>query len=117
MALRVREYQSTPNPQALKCVVEGVLPAAEHATLRSYTSRDAAKGDPLALALLAIPGVRSLLIHAASSPGDASWISVNKSSDSAWKSIKPALERVLERADTPAPSTTPSAPSTHAAES
>lgn len=118
MPLRVREYQSTPNPEALKCILDGTPPGVSHAGLRSYASRDAAQGDPLALALLAIPGVRSLLIHAAEAPSEPSWISINKSPGAGWKSIKPALERILEKTDaaTTAPTPTPT-PSPHAAES
>lgn len=87
------EFQATPNPNALKCVV----PAARAARLlapelgeklRSYTSADAAADDPLARDLLGVAGITGVLIQ----PG---WVTVNKAPDAAWKTIKPAVEKLL----------------------
>lgn len=98
MPLVVKEYQSTPNPNALKCVVDRPIAPLTPLTppapaLRSYASAAAATADPLAAALFAIPGVRNVLVHApAREPG---WISINKSPETPWSALKPAIERVL----------------------
>lgn len=96
MPLIVKEYQSTPNPNALKCVVDRPIapPPGGSGALRSYSSPAAAASDPLAAALFAIPGVRNVLIHAP--PKDAGWISINKATDAEWRTLKPAIERVLQ---------------------
>jgi hypothetical protein len=98
--LIVKEYQSTPNPNALKCVVDRAIAPlpGPPATLRSYSSPAAAASDPLATALFAIPGVRSVLVHAPGrdSSREPGWISINKSADADWRTLKPAIERVLQ---------------------
>lgn len=82
--MRITDFQATPNPNAIKCVLDHRLPD----TPRSYFRPDQAAGDPLAIALFAIPGVTNLLIHEA-------FITVGKRPDADWKSIKPAVERIL----------------------
>lgn len=96
MPLIVKEYQSTPNPNALKCVVDRPIPPlpGSAGALRSYSSPAAAASDSLAAALFAISGVRNVLIHAPSR--EAGWISINKSPDVDWRTLKPAIERVLQ---------------------
>ena len=86
MALRVVRIEPTPNPNAVKLVVEPP-PAGG---IRSYFNAAQAEGetDPLAHALFAIPGVTSLLIH-------ETFVSVNKSPDASWGPIKKAAERVI----------------------
>ncbi|CAG0952320.1 hypothetical protein PHYC_00265 [Phycisphaerales bacterium] len=86
MAYKVIEYVTTPNPNAIKIVVEG-LPAKDGP--RSYRDAAHAAGDPLAAALMAVAGVRNVLLH-------DGWVSVGKSPEAEWKSLKPALKRVLE---------------------
>lgn len=96
MPLIVKEYQSTPNPNALKCVVDRPIAPLSGASgpLRSYSMPAAAASDPLAAALFAISGVRNVLIHA---PGrEAGWISINKSPETDWRTLKPEIERVLQ---------------------
>ena len=93
MPYAITECVTTPNPNALKFVLDAV-PAG--AIPRSYTSRPADGSveratngqDPLADSLFAIPGVTTLLIH-------DGWITVCKSPDAAWKTIKPAVKRAL----------------------
>jgi hypothetical protein len=83
----VERYQDTPNPNALKCVIRGTITPAP----RSFFSADQAKDDPLAAALFAVPGVTNVLIH-------EMWITVNKSPDASWKTVKAGIERVLHAA-------------------
>lgn len=97
MPLTVLEYQETPNPNALKCVLSAPAPALASPTphaqakLRSYTSPQLAANDPLAAALFAIPGIRNVLIHDA-------WLTIGKHPDHDWKSIKAQLTKVLSNA-------------------
>ncbi len=88
MSFKVVAFEPTPNPNALKVVLDrppDVFP-------RSYRSADAAADDPLGSALMAIPGVHNILIH-------DGWIAVGKSADLPWPPIKSAIKRVL--ADAP----------------
>jgi hypothetical protein len=87
MPFRVTEYVTTPNPNAVKCVLD----ASPGSTPRSYFSAAQAAGDPLARALFEVPGVVNLLIH-------DGWITVSKSSDANWKTIKKGVESVLASA-------------------
>lgn len=93
---RVSEFQTTPNPNALKCVLERPIPGP----IRSHRGTAGTESDPLAAALLALPGVTSVLIS-----GD--WLTVNKSPQTDWPTLKPAIQRVLAEVpgDLPAPST------------
>jgi hypothetical protein len=92
MPLLVREFQPTPNPNAVKCVLDQRVPplhtAANPAGPRAYRSVDAAQHDPFAMALLAIPGVTHVLIA-------DTWLTVAKSPDANWSDLKPAVQRVL----------------------
>lgn len=93
MPRTVQSFEATPNPNALKCVLDGALPAMEsHAgpASRSYRSAQAASGDPLAAALFAAaPGaITSVLIH-------EHWITVNKAPSADWKTVKAAVTAAL----------------------
>ena len=88
MPYQVTEFQDTPNPNALKCVLDRPAPPIDGPGLRSYHSSEAAKNDPLAGALLALPGVVGVLINPA-------WITISKSPDADWRALKPALKKVL----------------------
>lgn len=92
MPVLVREFQPTPNPNALKCILDGVGTSTDAATepVRSYRSAPAqgTPGDPVARALFAVPGVAGLLIA-------SDWITVNKTPEASWSSIKPAVKAAL----------------------
>lgn len=90
MPYRVLEFQDTPNPNALKCVLDRQLPA--DGAIRSYLSPAAAASDPLAASLFTIPGVVGVLINPA-------WITVSKSQDAPWKQVKAGVAKVLGAAD------------------
>ena len=84
MPYRVVEVQPTPNPNALKFLLDRQI--AEQPT--SFFSADAAAGHPIATALFAVPGVSSLLLL-----GD--FVTVNKSADASWPPIKERVRQVL----------------------
>ena len=86
MAYRVTSFQPTPNPHALKCVLDRPLPDP----VRSFRRSEDAAADPLASALFAIPGVTGLLLS-------GGWFTVNKSPDADWSPIKNAVQAVLTR--------------------
>jgi hypothetical protein len=86
--LTVVEFQDTPNPNAIKCVLDRAPAPLEGASVRSYATRAAAAKDPIALALFAIPGVTNVLVG-------PMWVTVNKSADAEWKSIKPAVKKAI----------------------
>lgn len=92
--IRVERFEETPNPNALKCVLAGRLPAVDppERPLRSYGSLDAARaaGDDIGAALLAIPGVVSALVT-------PEWVTVVKAQRVEWKRIKPAISDAIAR--------------------
>lgn len=87
MGLKVVAVEETPNPNALKWVLSGVVSAAP----RSFRSAENAKGDALARELFAIPGVVCVLIC-------NDFVTVNKSPETQWKTVRAAVKKVLERA-------------------
>ncbi|MBZ0172143.1 MAG: NifU N-terminal domain-containing protein, partial [Phycisphaerales bacterium] len=89
MPHRVTRFEPTPNPNAIKCVVE----PSPGETPRSYFTADQARqaGDSLAVSLFEIPRVTNVLIHSA-------FITVSKHPDAAWSTIKPRIERALDGA-------------------
>jgi NFU1 iron-sulfur cluster scaffold homolog, mitochondrial len=87
MPFTVLEIQSTPNPNAMKFVLD----ASISDTTLSFLNETAAAGYPLARQLFAIPGVTSLLFL-----GD--FITVNKSPDAKWKPITTAVTKAISSA-------------------
>ncbi len=87
MPYTVTQFESTPNPTAVKCLLD--RPVCERP--RSFLDASAAAGDPIASALFALPGVRNILIG-----GD--WITVNTTPGSDWRKLKPAIRRILSEA-------------------
>lgn len=87
MPYRITQFQPTPNPNALKCILDRPLPDPP----RSYRSADQAGNDPLARALFDVPGVTSVLLN-------GGWLTVNKYPQSDWPAIKTAMQRALAEA-------------------
>jgi len=83
----VTRFQETPNPNALKCVLDRPIPDAP----RSYFNAGEAQADPLAARLFAIPNVTNILIG-------GEWITVSKSGKGDWKTIRKEVERALGEA-------------------
>lgn len=89
MPYSVVKFQDTPNPNAVKCVLDKPLPhAGQPGVPRSFFSADQASGDPLASRLFALPGVTNVLL------ADA-WLTVGKSPEAAWGPIHKGVKRVL----------------------
>lgn len=82
-------FQTTPNPNALKCVVDVDIPVlADQPGPRSYAAGARTGEDRLAARLLEIPGVTNVLIS-------DRWVTINRDPGSDWKTIKKAVETVL----------------------
>ncbi len=92
MPLTVKEVQTTPNPNAMKFVLDGRITT----TPASFFNAEAAGNHPIASRLFAIPGVQSVLLL-----GD--FITVNKAPGMKWTQmtakVKRALADVLKDAD------------------
>lgn len=84
MGFKITQFQDTPNPNALKCVLDRTITESP----KSFASQASAASDPLAARLFAIPGVTNILIH-------PTWITVNKAPGAAWKALKPAISKAL----------------------
>ena len=84
MPWTVREVQSTPNPNAIKFVLD------RHITEErlSFTNPSSAADHPLASQLFEISGVSSLLLL-----GD--FVTVVKSPAAKWANITPKVKKVL----------------------
>ena len=87
MGFRIREIQPTPNPNAVKVILD--RPVSDQPT--SFFNAGAAEDHPLATRLFAIPGVSSLLLL-----GD--FITINKSPDARWPDITGKVRKVLAEA-------------------
>ena len=84
MPFSVVEVQPTPNPNALKFVLD--RPISPQPT--SFFNAEAAANHPVASRLFGIEGVSSLLLL-----GD--FVTVNKSADANWPSIRERVRQVL----------------------
>ena len=87
MSFAVREIQPTPNPNALKFVLDQTIEEVP----RSFFSAEAAKDHPIASQLFAIDGVCSVLML-----GD--FVTVNKRAEAKWKPLTDRVKRVLAEA-------------------
>jgi hypothetical protein len=87
MAFRVQEVQATPNPNALKFILD--QPVSDQPI--SFFNPDAAHGHALATRLFAIPGVSSLLLL-----GD--FVTINKSPEARWADITGRVRKALAEA-------------------
>ena len=87
MPFAVREIQSTPNPNAVKFVLDRLIADPPE----SFLNAEAAEGHPVAKAIFAIPGVVSVLLL-----GD--FVTVNKTPATKWPGLKAKVRRVLEEA-------------------
>ena len=93
MSLKVVKFEPTPNPNAVKCLLDGPLPGGA-GVLRSFLSAREAADDPLASALFAIAGVTTVLIA-------ERWITVNKAPGADFGPIKRQVRAVLAGAKVP----------------
>ncbi len=87
MPYSVRDVQPTPNPNALKFVLDQVV---SEETM-SFRQSEQAKDHPLAFKLFGIKGIAGLMLL-----GD--FITVTKTSEADWKSVSAAVKTALETA-------------------
>jgi hypothetical protein len=88
MPFLVTRFESTPNPNAMKCWVDRPISSAP----RSFLNAAAAANDPIARALFADAGATTVLFN-------GEWLTVNKPPDIDWASVKPKIKRVLAMAE------------------
>ncbi len=91
MALKILRFETTPNPNALKCILDGAISDRP----RSFLNEAAAQEDGLASQLFAIDGVNNLLMN-------TDWMTVGKTPEADWKLIKKEVRRVLAGSEAPA---------------
>lgn len=84
MPTSVKSFQTTPNPNALKCVLATPIGGS----IRSFRAASEAQGDQLGRALFGVPGVTSVLIN-------PEWITINKTPESDWSSVKKGVQAAL----------------------
>ncbi len=80
------EYRPTPNPNAGKFVAD--RPVVPDGGSRSYFDAGEARGDPVARALMGLPGVRSVFMV-------ADFITVTKAPDTPWDDLIPEVRRLI----------------------
>lgn len=84
MGFTVADIQPTPNPNALKFILDRPISQQPE----SFLEPAAAKDHPLASRLFAVGGVASLLLL-----GD--FVTVNKTPESDWSAIKRGVRKAL----------------------
>jgi hypothetical protein len=84
----VTEFESTPNPNAVKCWLDHPISLKPE----SFLNASQASSDVLASALFAEAGVTNVLFN-----GD--WMTVSKPANVAWPTIKAKVSKVLSRAE------------------
>ncbi len=88
MPVHILGYESTPNPNALKCRLDQSLSDVP----RSFLNASMAEEDALATALFAGAPITTILIN-----GD--WMTINKRPDADWRAVKSRIERILTAMD------------------
>lgn len=86
MTVNILQVQATPNPNAKKFVVDGVVSQSPV----SFFTAEAAAGHPLAAALFAIEGVSNVLLL-----GD--FVTVGKRPEAGWPAITTAVKKALKK--------------------
>lgn len=82
--MRIVSYEETPNPNALKCLADGVLSE----TPASFRTPESAAGHPLGSALFTISGVTNVFIL-------NDWLTVGRTPGKTWGPIKKGVERAV----------------------
>jgi hypothetical protein len=86
MGFAVKEIQATPNPNAVKFVLDGEISQSPVSFLNPAEGKD----HPLASQLFGIGGVTSILLL-----GD--FVTINKRPDVKWESITQNVEEILKK--------------------
>lgn len=88
MGFSIREIESTPNPNAMKFVLDQPISA------KPISIADASQAElhPIAASLFKVDGVvRLLLLN--------DFVTVNKAPSTKWSAIKPKVVAILKKAD------------------
>jgi hypothetical protein len=88
MPFTVLSFEATPNPNALKCILDRPISPGP----RSFLNAAGAETDPIARALFSVEGVSCVLMN-------GGWMTVNKRPDASWTAIKAGVKRVLREAE------------------
>lgn len=88
MPFVVTQFEPTPNPNAMKCYLD--RPISDRP--RSFLNPEMAREDELAAALFDEAGAVCVLFN-----GD--WLTINKSPQAKWSSVKAKVKKVLARAE------------------
>jgi len=86
MAYRVTETQPTPNPNAVKFVLD--RPVSDRPA--SFLNADAARDHPLASRLFGVEGVTSVLLL-------NDFVTINKTPAASWPTIKRRVKDILQK--------------------
>jgi NFU1 iron-sulfur cluster scaffold homolog, mitochondrial len=84
--LKVIDIQKTPNPDALKFMLDGTILASG---VRQFDSAQAAGSDSLAQALFSIPGVLSVFYM-------GQFVTVTKKPQSKWNEVEPLVSEAIK---------------------
>ena len=84
MAYQVTQFESTPNPNARKALLDRPVCVGT----RSYFSADQAADDPLARALFDVTGVQTVMML-------GEFITINKAPGASWPAVERAVRAVL----------------------
>jgi len=87
MAYTVEEFEATPNPNAVKCWLDRPISDGP----QSFLNPEMAADHPIAKALFEQAGATVVLLN-------GQWMTVNKSPESAWPTVKRQIRRVLAEA-------------------
>ena len=88
MGYTVKEIQPTPNPNALKFVLNREISQGTLSFLKPEDGQD----HPVASQLFTIQGVSSVLFL-----GD--FVTINKQPAASWKAITPKVEEILQKCE------------------
>jgi hypothetical protein len=86
MPYLVREFEDTPNPNAIKCVLDRPISDGR----ASFTSSEAASEHPVAAALFEVRGVANVMLY-------DDWLTIGREPGANWRTIRTAVSRVLEQ--------------------
>lgn len=87
MPWKVVAFEETPNPNAMKCVLDHPIAALP----RAYRAASEAGDDEIARALFAVEGVTNLLML-------RDFVTIGKAPDAQWASIKRGVKKTLRKA-------------------
>ena len=84
MGLGVLRFEETPNPNARKCVLDGLISDRP----RSFRTAEEASGDGVASGLFGVAGVTNVLMN-------GGWVTVCKREDVGWAGVERGVRAVL----------------------